>query len=166
MPTWDETLAVWRTPAHAEHFAQRVDAFPCCYWECSYSQVGDEPFEDVLLPAKLRSTPNPRPFARHLLAPVNTFDNLRGDALMVVPAPVEDRPFAHLAQFTRHAPHALQVELWNAIADAIEHWWANAWGPLWVSTHGAGVAWLHVRLDSKPKYYHSPLDAGPPHAGR
>jgi len=23
----------------------------------------------------------------------------------------------------------------------------------WVSTSGLGVAWLHVRVDSKPKYY-------------
>ncbi len=25
--------------------------------------------------------------------------------------------------------------------------------PLWLSTAGGGVAWLHVRLDSRPKYY-------------
>jgi len=25
--------------------------------------------------------------------------------------------------------------------------------PLWVSTSGLGVAWLHVRLDARPKYY-------------
>jgi hypothetical protein len=25
--------------------------------------------------------------------------------------------------------------------------------PLWLSTSGLGVAWLHVRLDSRPKYY-------------
>jgi len=24
---------------------------------------------------------------------------------------------------------------------------------LWISTAGGGVAWLHVRLDSSPKYY-------------
>ena len=29
--------------------------------------------------------------------------------------------------------------------------------PLWVSTSGAGVYWLHLRLDSFPKYYtHAP----------
>ena len=25
--------------------------------------------------------------------------------------------------------------------------------PLWLSTCGTGVYWLHVRLDSRPKYY-------------
>ena len=29
--------------------------------------------------------------------------------------------------------------------------------PLWLSTSGAGVAWLHVRLDDRPKYIqHAP----------
>ena len=25
--------------------------------------------------------------------------------------------------------------------------------PIWLSTAGMGVPWLHVRLDSRPKYY-------------
>ena len=25
--------------------------------------------------------------------------------------------------------------------------------PTWLSTAGMGVAWLHVRLDQRPKYY-------------
>ena len=25
--------------------------------------------------------------------------------------------------------------------------------PVWLSTAGAGVSWLHVRLDDRPKYY-------------
>jgi hypothetical protein len=29
--------------------------------------------------------------------------------------------------------------------------------PVWLSTAGGGVAWLHVRLDDRPKYYaHAP----------
>jgi len=26
--------------------------------------------------------------------------------------------------------------------------------PVWLSTAGGGVSWLHVRLDDRPKYYH------------
>jgi hypothetical protein len=25
--------------------------------------------------------------------------------------------------------------------------------PVWLSTAGGGVSWLHVRLDDQPKYY-------------
>jgi hypothetical protein len=29
--------------------------------------------------------------------------------------------------------------------------------PVWLGTAGAGVSWLHVRLDDRPKYYgHAP----------
>jgi hypothetical protein len=29
--------------------------------------------------------------------------------------------------------------------------------PIWLSTAGMGVAWLHIRLDERPKYYsHKP----------
>ena len=29
--------------------------------------------------------------------------------------------------------------------------------PVWLSTAGLGVGWLHVRLDDRPKYYrHAP----------
>ncbi|MFE4105063.1 DUF6940 family protein, partial [Almyronema epifaneia] len=34
--------------------------------------------------------------------------------------------------------------------------------PLWISTSGLGVYWLHVRLDTFPKYYrHLPYQAMP-----
>jgi hypothetical protein len=26
--------------------------------------------------------------------------------------------------------------------------------PVWLSTAGGAVSWLHVRLDDRPKYYH------------
>ena len=25
--------------------------------------------------------------------------------------------------------------------------------PVWLSTAGMGIAWLHIRLDDRPKYY-------------
>ena len=32
--------------------------------------------------------------------------------------------------------------------------------PLWLSTNGLGVAWLHARIDARPKYYsHRPYRA-------
>ncbi|MFO1021395.1 MAG: hypothetical protein U0903_11970 [Planctomycetales bacterium] len=34
--------------------------------------------------------------------------------------------------------------------------------PVWLSTAGAGVPWLHVHLDDQPKYYsHAPYRAVP-----
>ena len=34
---------------------------------------------------------------------------------------------------------------------------------VWVNTEGSGVYWLHVRIDSRPKYYHfAPYRSGNP----
>ena len=44
---------------------------------------------------------------------------------------------------------------WIAVAetfeDQISHFSENQ--PMWLSTCGTGVYWLHVRLDTRPKYY-------------
>ena len=86
---------------------------------------------------------------------VATFWNLGGDAMLVAPCPEESGNFAHLASFTATASAERQDALWKAVGDAL----ALRIGPqpLWLSTAGHGVAWLHVRLDSRPKYYrHAP----------
>lgn len=45
------------------------------------------------------------------------------------------------------------------VAAAIHaRWTERPDAPLWVSTSGLGVPWLHVRLDDAPKYYtHRPF---------
>jgi len=89
-------------------------------------------------------------------APVVTFENLGRDALMVVPCPEASADaYAHLAAFVRHGPSAQVHALWASIGQAVQQRLSDR--PLWLSTAGSGVAWLHVRLDSRPKYYvHSP----------
>jgi hypothetical protein len=41
--------------------------------------------------------------------------------------------------------------VWQAVGDALLA--RVAADPVWLSTAGLGVSWLHVRLDSRPKYY-------------
>ncbi|HJK90133.1 MAG TPA: hypothetical protein RMH85_01225 [Polyangiaceae bacterium LLY-WYZ-15_(1-7)] len=53
----------------------------------------------------------------------------------------------------RAAPDALADELWRRVAEEIGRWREAGRGTLWVSTSGGGVPWLHLRLDSSPKYY-------------
>ena len=85
-----------------------------------------------------------------------TFGNLGGDAVLVAPCPdPAGGNLAHLASFTATARPELQLALWKAVGAALETQVAAR--PLWLSTAGHGVAWLHVRLDSWPKYYrHGP----------
>lgn len=92
-------------------------------------------------------------------AGVVTFANLGGDATLVVPAPLAPaRVYSHLAAFLRGAPPAQVHALWAAAGREVTA--ALGDKPLWVSTAGGGVAWVHVRLDARPKYYaHGPYRA-------
>ena len=59
--------------------------------------------------------------------------------------------YGHLAAFVRGAPDSQRDGLWRSVASAMRRR-VNA-KPVWLSTAGDGVAWLHVRLDDRPKYY-------------
>lgn len=99
-------------------------------------------------------TPDPEAFAEHFRADrsVVSFGNLGGDAILIAPCPEEGGAnFAHLASFTAMASQARQDALWQAVGVAMEK--RIGAKPIWLSTAGLGVAWLHVRLDTRPKYY-------------
>ncbi len=79
-------------------------------------------------------------------------DNLGGDARLVVPTPLGSLDaYPHLAAFVRGAPGQQVRSLWNATAQSLREVLGGK--PRWLSTAGLGVSWLHLRLDTRPKYY-------------
>jgi hypothetical protein len=114
------------------------------------------PFEFVLLDSPgLARRPDPEAFAEHFgraEAGVVVFPNLGGDAILVVPCPLaEPSAYGHLAAFVRLAPEAQRDTLWQSVGEALAR--RVGASPVWLSTAGAGIPWLHVRLDDRPKYY-------------
>lgn len=82
------------------------------------------------------------------------FPNLGKDATLVSPCPSADNPdddAVHLVKYLRNAGAHNARKLWSTVAQAVQRQLSEQ--PLWVSTNGYGVSWLHVRLDSSPKYY-------------
>ncbi|HEU5075095.1 MAG TPA: hypothetical protein VFU02_12985, partial [Polyangiaceae bacterium] len=63
----------------------------------------------------------------------------------------EPSAYTHLAAFLRHAPPEQCEVLLREVGFAARECLRNE--PFWLSTSGLGVAWLHVRIDSRPKYY-------------
>ena len=109
---------------------------------------------DSPLLARLPSNPTPfePQFARQPDADVISFPNLGGDALLVAPAQrgaIENYP--HLAAFLRKAPEDQIALFWKITAGVVRNNLSDS--PRWLSTAGLGVAWLHMRLDTWPKYY-------------
>jgi len=121
------------------------------------TMTSSRPFEFVLLDCPgLARRPDPEAFAEHFEgrsdASVVAFPNLRGDAIMVVPCPIASTSYyGHLAAFVREAPEAQRHTLWKVVGESMSG--RVCLKPVWLSTAGAGVSWLHVRLDDRPKYY-------------
>jgi hypothetical protein len=115
----------------------------------------DAGFAIIDSPHLARVAPDPAPFAAALAGcdRIATFANLGGDAVLVVPSPRTAPAATHLAAFVRTAPPDVIDDLWSAVARAVANRRAAKIDPVWVSTAGLGVYWLHVRLDDRPKYY-------------
>lgn len=85
-------------------------------------------------------------------AGIITFPNLGRDALLIVPCPQNKiSAYAHIAVFIREAPEIQKHAMLKCLGREIQHRIGEH--ALWVNTAGQGVHWLHVRLDSYPKYY-------------
>jgi hypothetical protein len=164
-----EVLRRWRDDEEFRAFfieqlaASRFSAFR---WETPpiTAATADRPFEYVLHDSPgLARTADPDAFAAYFGGAkqgVVEFANLGRDAILVVPCP--DGPHAtyrHLAAFVRQAPEAQKHALWQLVGEAMLRRLSDK--PVWLSTAGAGVSWLHVRLDDRPKYYgHAPYRTG------
>jgi len=85
---------------------------------------------------------------------VTSFENLNGDCLMVCPVPLEDQPeeiYSSLGPFIRSARIEQQIAFWGLVASDLET--VISIRKVWMNTAGTGVSFLHLRLDSRPKYY-------------
>jgi hypothetical protein len=83
---------------------------------------------------------------------VVVFANLGGDAILVAPTELAAASaYAQIGAFVRDAPPSQRDALWRAVGVAMLDRIGSR--PVWLSTAGGGVAWLHVRLDDRPKYY-------------
>jgi len=139
-----------------------VDApYPAYFWETPpvTSATINREFEFVLVESQELAgvRTDQRAFANQFAssragASVIEFSNLRGDAVLVVPccrAPLS--AYSHIRAFAHQAPNEQQLELWQLVGAAIEQRLGTQ--AVWVSTSGLGIYWLHIRLDSAPKYY-------------
>ena len=163
--TYVEVIDRWRSdPEFVDEFIDVLSDAPlrAMYFETPpicRNALGRH-FEFVLIeaPALVGLEPDPWVFGEYFRSDdvrdgITAFPNLGLDARLVAPCPTEpERDYAHLAAFVRNAPREQQHALWHRVGDAAAEWLSGE-EPVWISTSGDGVAWLHVRLDRFPKYY-------------
>jgi hypothetical protein len=139
----------------------------------SYSNADSTPFEFAMVhqPSLKRfaeGSPDRFAFQEHfnnclnehkndVVPTVCSFENLGGDARLVSPLPqpnAQDVGYSHIAAFVRNAPEQQIAEFWAIGAEQyLNELKLSSGRKRWFSTNGMGVAWLHLRLDSRPKYY-------------
>jgi hypothetical protein len=160
--SYAEVLRSWQSDPDFRSFFIRILAdspFAAYRWETPHlmSSNTSRPFEFVMLDSSgLARAPDVKTFAEHFRPDADggvvEFPNTGKDAILVVPCPLGPATnYGHLAAFTREAPEAQQHALWKLVGSAMQRRLSD--NPVWLSTAGAGVSWLHVRLDDRPKYY-------------
>ena len=161
--SYREVIELWR-----KHDGFRVSfnaslaeaPFAAYFWETPpvTQDTLEREFEFVLsdAPALAGARADPLPFRNQLRragdSGVVVFENLGGDARLISPClRAGDDAYPHLAAFVRGAPGEQQRQLWQQVGEVI-HEEIGA-RPIWLSTSGMGVFWVHVRVDRTPKYY-------------
>jgi hypothetical protein len=148
--------ALQESPFHAYFFeTPKVNRETLDTTKFEFVLVNTERFEDV--------DPDSGAFREHFDKCkrgkfVTSFANLGGDAGLVAPCPhpesKNDGLYSHLASFVRAAPQVQVFDFWKESARSALYrinQRGSKW--TWISTSGLGIYWLHLRLDSRPKYY-------------
>lgn len=165
--SWQEAMAALQAESElADALSAAIGAHEAVFWECAPTgrSHAETPFHFVVVdsPQVARLTPDEDTFRHLLRAPASCFPNLSGDAMLVVPRAHVPSGAAHIASWCRTAPRDEQRAFWAVVGQAMEAWWDRTEAPVWLSTSGLGVSWLHVRLDRAPKYYtHAPFRQRP-----
>jgi hypothetical protein len=159
-----EVFGLWRESAYFRAFtiAQlAATPFPAFFWEMPPIRQGQTDLAYEYMAIRSDSLARPRPdaeaFESEFAGLANTvamFPNLGGDAVLVAPRPIGGPDaYGHIAVFVRSAPVAQRHELFQTLGHAIDRVLRQSGRRLWISTSGLGVPWLHIRLDTVPKYY-------------
>ena len=171
------SIKAWTSAMASDHsYSQDVTRIICdspykaVFFEtkgCSAQNWDRKQFEFVLVDAPslqsfAESNPDPQAFAEHLSVCRSygcAFPNLGGDAQLIAPkarTPLDGSdaiPYSHLAAFCRHAPDDQVAHVWQLAAQEYQQRISSTSETMWFSTSGTGIAWLHFRLDRRPKYY-------------
>ena len=159
--SFEVVLQLWQKEENFRLFFNQIlsdSPYAAFFWETPplSKKTLQQAFEFVLIESKVlaKVEPNTRSFQEHFVKEpsVINFANLGGDAQLIVPCPVvKNDTYTHLANFVRYAPSSQIHQLWTMVGQLYEQ--NIGLNDKWLSTAGMGVYWVHVRIDSRPKYY-------------
>jgi len=83
---------------------------------------------------------------------VTSFHNLSGDTILIIPIPKKNKDFTTIKDFIDNSTLYQQKMFWKKVSKEIKKQLKNN-DKLYVSTHGLGIPYFHLRLSKYPKYY-------------
>lgn len=141
-----------------DQFIEILKAAPYEKYFFEASRVDDTtPAAFVLIDGPtLPDDPNPQQYLRYFKSDSSyaVFLNLDKTFLLVSPKPRDDLNYVTIGSYMRQAPDFDIRELWSGVFRTVRGAYRKKPG-VWLSTHGRGIPWLHVRIGWTPKYYHA-----------
>ncbi|WP_291721579.1 DUF6940 family protein [Bernardetia sp.] len=129
------------------------------HWEhpCLEEPFLDKKYECTITKSKRleAASVNEEAFKEHIYTNecVIDFMNLGKNARLIIPSKKTDKEvYNHLGKFIRAAPKEQIMEVFKRTGKLVTKEIKEN-GKIWLNTAGLGVIWLHIRLDTKPKYY-------------
>lgn len=83
---------------------------------------------------------------------VTSFLNKTKTSKLIIPMPMTGLNFATIKDFIDNASITQQKEFWKYTANEIKQH-QKKYNKIYISTHGLGVNYFHLRIDLEPKYY-------------
>mmetsp|Transcript_3389 Transcript_3389/g.4735 ORF Transcript_3389/g.4735 Transcript_3389/m.4735 type:complete len:259 (+) Transcript_3389:152-928(+) len=154
-----------KTPGFGTWFSQVLAnvEFSAFFWECppvTLATAARTPLECRIIDAGSFAPASIDDFKTYLQEDCEAvaFPNLDRSSMLIVPCPTRHAKsheiYGHLANFCRQATSKEHDSLWRQVAITFDAYLKQRNHlPVWLSTEGSGVPWLHVRLDPRPKYY-------------
>ena len=85
-----------------------------------------------------------------------SFPNLSGDTILIVPINKRGKDFATIKNFIDNASITQQKHFWKLVAKVIREQ-LKKYNSVYVSSHGLGIHYFHLRVCQNPKYYISDI---------
>ena len=163
MKTWNEVLNEWENGDFL--ILPEYIKKPFIWRTSMINSKQDLNYKDEFIVDKrlLNKKQDFKPFSQHLLKKENlnekygiSFPNISGDTILVIPKPRVNKDFTTLFNFMKNAKPLHQREFWKIVGKEIRKM-LTKFDNIWVSIHGLGVDYLHIRICNYPKYYENSI---------
>jgi hypothetical protein len=161
--TWKEMIDNWKNGKNLPNVKTHS------FWECSPIMIKKSNLGVYIEKYTPFSTSDIKKVTQKK-ADINTFEvlhnkpkslkNLTNDCWLVIPPNEDD--FKTLFEFSQKANLKTKKQFWKQVAETIEKIVSGKLSlvnkeKIYISTHGLGINWLHVRICVSPKYFHTDL---------